>query len=146
MECFVYSPQSDLDAFFVREFRERLNNEIKTSKNLKIKGNGTNLDSFSVEENKKIIVAAGKSDKFLLLDILSSIIDNHNIIVNIRDNTYPLQDNPVQIFKDEYVENLLKTYNVMNNFRNAALYVDNENENINDFFGKIYKYINNGVI
>lgn len=137
--CYIFCPQVDIDKYTIKEFEARLNHDFILTKNLKpcpIKG----FDGLSKKETKNLINA--KVDKYLIMDVLDEVIDNHSIIINIKNSKRPLGINKINKFKNEFVEEFIKSLSVVSDYESGSTYFEKEQISVSKFIDNIFKIHN----
>lgn len=131
--CFIYCPQEDIDKYYIKEFNERITYHLIKTKNLSQSG-----DSFKgiTERECAKLLEAGRLEG-LILDVFIDVLDNHNLALSIVNTKTPLGRNNIADFKNTFVTELLKSYTVVDTYKNKATYFVNEKMTVSAFCSRI---------
>ena len=135
--CFIYCPAVDINLYMVREFEARLQNEICETKTLSVPPR-KQFKNLSPHEISTLIKA--KMNQSLVLDVLNEVIDNHDITINVQDSKSPLGKNKILIFKEEFVNEFLRSLSVVSDYETNATLFCSDSITIEDFVKRICKY------
>jgi hypothetical protein len=132
--CFIYCPQKDIDAFYVKELNNRILSEIEDDK-MVLRNKATNFLSISANECGKLIEAG--SDKLVLLGVLEEILNNHGIDIDISKLKGPLGKNKYTLYKNEFIDDLLEVFEPLEQYKRLAKYFETNDLTVQQFYANI---------
>lgn len=132
--CFIFCPQKDINAFYVKELNNRILSEIEET-SLAMRDKSTNFLSISDAECGKLIDAG--SDKLVLLSVLEEIFNNHGIDIDVSKLKGPLGKNKYALYKDEFISDLLEVFEPLEKYKRLATYFEKEDLTVQQFYANI---------
>lgn len=138
--CFMYCPPEDIDKFYCKELKLKIDDELKEQKGLKHLGS-KKFSGLTVEEEKKLIAA--KRDKNLIKDLIDEVFDRCKITINVSNTRTPLSQDKLKKFKTDFVDELLQTFTIVDDYRssdNTDLFVD-KSSSVSEFFEQITLFL-----
>lgn len=135
--CFIYCPQEDIDQYYIKEFNERMLHHLHETKLLT--QTSRKFNGITSDECAKLL-NAGRSDA-LILDVLIEVMNDHDITFSITNNKTPLSKDKVSLFKKEFIEELLKSYTVVDDYKQNATFFESNRKTSQEFCDTILRKI-----
>lgn len=133
VKCFIYSPQLDIDNYYIKEFNTRIKGYID-SKDLKCK-KVTNFVSISTEECGKLLEAI--PNELVLLEVLEEVLNDHHIGIDNHEVKTPLNDNPFGAFKNTFITDFLDACAKVDLYKKVAIDFETKQLTVLEYYDKI---------